>query len=165
MTITRNLIQVIRQEFVMPWVSLHGAPHWGRVYQNGLRLARSTGANMEVVTLFAFLHDAKRQNDGRDPEHGKRAAMLIRTLPRSWIDLSDHDLSLLTFACHYHTDGMTEADITIQTCWDADRLDLGRVGIIPVARHLCTPAAREPEVIVWALDRSRRHHNSIRKPS
>ena len=28
----------------------------------------------------------------------------------------------------------TEADITIQTCWDSDRLDLGRVGMMPEPR-------------------------------
>lgn len=32
-------------------------------------------------------------------------------------------------ALAYHSDGYTEGDITVQVCWDADRLDLGRVGI------------------------------------
>ena len=52
------------------------------------------------------------------------------------------------------TDGGTEADVTVQTCWDADRLDLGRVGIRPHPRYLCTPAARSAEVIEWAHARS-----------
>ena len=33
-------------------------------------------------------------------------------------------------ACTDHTKGQTAADITIQTCWDADGLDLARVGIV-----------------------------------
>ncbi|MGO9117211.1 MAG: hypothetical protein ACLQPD_06315 [Desulfomonilaceae bacterium] len=40
------------------------------------------------------------------------------------------------------------------TCWDADRLDIGRVGLKPVARKLCTEAAKKPEMIEWAYERS-----------
>ena len=40
-------------------------------------------------------------------------------------------MELLIEACKYHSDGFTEADITVQTFRDADRLDLGRVGIRP----------------------------------
>ncbi len=47
-----------------------------------------------------------------------------------------------------HTDGLTDGDVTLQTCWDADRLDLGRVGITPDADLLCTDAARA--LIDWA---------------
>jgi uncharacterized protein len=42
----------------------------------------------------------------------------------------------------------------VQTCWDADRLDLGRVGKRPDPRRLCTPAARDRDVIEWAYRRS-----------
>jgi uncharacterized protein len=45
-------------------------------------------------------------------------------------------------------------DITVLTCWDADRLDLGRVGIRPAAHRLCTDAARDPAMIEWAYRRS-----------
>jgi uncharacterized protein len=41
------------------------------------------------------------------------------------------------------------------TCWDADRLDLGRIGIRPKGTKLCTSAARDPAVIEWAYQRSR----------
>ena len=47
-----------------------------------------------------------------------------------------------------------DADITVQTCWDADRLDLGRVGIRPDPRRLCTAAARNPRMIEAAFARS-----------
>jgi hypothetical protein len=30
---------VIRNQFALNWRGLHGAPHWARVRQNGLRLA------------------------------------------------------------------------------------------------------------------------------
>ena len=43
------------------------------------------------------------------------------------------------------------------TCWDADRLDLGRVGIRPDPRRLFTAAARSPELLSWAYQRSLRY--------
>jgi hypothetical protein len=33
-------------------------------------------------------------------------------------------------------------DVTIQTCWDADRLDLGRVGIRPDPARMGTEAGK-----------------------
>ena len=44
--------------------------------------------------------------------------------------------------------------MTILTCWDADRLDIGRVGIRPVADKLCTNAAKDPDFINWCYKRS-----------
>ena len=73
-------------------------------------------------------------------------------------DLSDDSFCLLEDACARHTDGLTEADITVQTCWDADRLDLGRVGIEPQRKYLCTDAAKDREILAWAYRRSRSGH-------
>ena len=61
---------------------------------------------------------------------------------------------LLYDACAHHTDGLTEADITVQVCWDADRLDLGRVGMIPAPKKLCTAAAKTWDLIGWADGRA-----------
>jgi uncharacterized protein len=41
------------------------------------------------------------------------------------------------------------------TCWDADRLDLGRVGKRPSPRFLGTEYARRKDTIEWAYRRSR----------
>lgn len=155
MAISEELIALVQSEFALPSDSIHGATHWTRVRDNGLRLARLTGANPQVVELFAFLHDVKRINDGRDPGHGKRAAEFARSLRGSLITLPGENIELLVFACKHHTAGLTEAHITVQTCWDADRLDLGRAGIKPDPRHLCTSAAKDPEIIKWAYRRSR----------
>ena len=156
MGISQDLIKVIRKEFALSLDGIHGASHWARVHENGLRLAKLTGAVIEVVELFAFLHDSKRLNDGVDPDHGKRAAKFAQTLHGSLIVLPNKELELLTYACHHHSKEMTQADITIQTCWDADRLDLGRIGIRPNSRFLCTAAAKQPEMIEWAFRRSQR---------
>ena len=154
-TVPQELIARVRGEFALSWDGIHGVAHWERVRDNGLRLAKLTGATAQIVEFFAFLHDAKRVNDGRDPDHGKRAAEFARSLRGSLIALPDEGLELLTFACEYHTDGLTEANVTVQTCWDADRLDLGRIGVRPNPRYLCTDAAKEPAMIEWAFRRSR----------
>ena len=45
-------------------------------------------------------------------------------------------------------------DITIHTCWDADRLDLGRIGVMPIAERLNTDVGRDKEFIKQAYNRS-----------
>ncbi len=152
--ITRELIEVLEQGFALHWEGIHGVKHWGRVRANGIRLARITGANTRVVELFSVLHDSRRLNDGYDPEHGLRGAENAARLQGRFYEIEDAELELLCQACRSHSDGHTEADITVQTCWDADRLDLGRVGINPAPERLCTEAARDPKVLEWAYRRS-----------
>lgn len=154
MTIGRALVEVLRSRFVLDWSGIHGAPHWARVRVNGLRLARLNGADPTVVELFAFIHDACREHDGHDPEHGARSAALAAELNGTVFHLGRREARLLELACRDHSDGGTRADVTVQTCWDADRLDLGRVGIVPDPRRLCTRVARTPEVIEEAYQRS-----------
>jgi uncharacterized protein len=153
--ITRELTRYLRRTFALDWGDIHGAPHWARMRENGLRLAESTGADCAVIELFAFLHDARRENDGYDPEHGVRAAALAAELRGQYFDLGDAQFEWLTLACHGHSDGLiTGADVTVLTCWHANRLDLGRVGKRPDPRRLCTDAARDVEIISWAYARS-----------
>jgi uncharacterized protein len=65
--------------------------------------------------------------------------------------------ALLATACAGHTDGLLSVDPTVGTCWDADRLDLGRTGKRPRAEFLSTAAARDPALIAWAYARSMQH--------
>ena len=152
--ITTELTKELRKQFALDWKGIHGASHWARVRENGLRLAESTQARTDVVELFAFLHDSMRVNDDFDPYHGTRAAHYAESLRGKFFDLDDDGLSLLKIACEGHSDGLMNADITVQTCWDVDRLDLGRVGIRPDSNRLCTTAAREIDVLDWAYSRS-----------
>ncbi|MFN8625177.1 MAG: hypothetical protein U0587_04205 [Candidatus Binatia bacterium] len=155
-TIGEPLLCMIRDQFALEWDGIHGAPHWARVCENGLRLARSTGAKRHVIELFSVLHDARRLDDGDDFEHGQRAARFVQQLAGVAFELPPDDLELLIAACRRHSDGLMAGDITVLTCWDADRLDLGRVGIKPTAERLCTTAARDPAVMSWAYHRSLR---------
>lgn len=134
----------------LPLDGIHGIAHWARVLENGLRLAVETGADVEVVSLFAVLHDSRRVNEGHDPDHGPRAANFAAALRGHVFDLDDHAYRLLCRACEGHTHERTHPDVTVRTCWDADRLDLGRVGITPLPARLCTEVAKRPEVIEWA---------------
>lgn len=132
----------------------HGRDHWLRVLHNGRLLAVETGANVRVVELFALLHDSCRENEDDDPFHGQRAAAYARHLRGTWFEVTDAEMDLLAWACERHSDGLTGGDITVQTCWDADRLDLGRVGIRPSARYLCTEVAKRRDVMEAAYRRS-----------
>jgi uncharacterized protein len=117
-------------------------------------LARRTGANIRVVQLFSLFHDSRRRNDGLDPEHGQRGAELAGAMNGTLLTLPVDELVLLQTACADHTRGFTEAEVTVQTCWDADRLDLLRVYRPPDPRRLCTRAAQDPDMIAWANERS-----------
>jgi uncharacterized protein len=154
--ITRELIALVRHEFHLSWSGTHGAAHWARVRGNGLALARKTGASTRVVELFAFLHDARRADEWEDPHHGKRSALLVEELGARKLGLSAEEAVHLAAACRHHSEGQLDADINVQVCWDADRLDLGRVGIRPDPARLCTPAARDSRMIAWAYQRSAR---------
>ena len=154
--ISTDLIEFLRTQFRLAWHGIHGAPHWARVRYNGFQLAMLNGANIEVVELFAFLHDACRIADSGDPNHGKRAAELVETLNGKYFSLDNTASLLLKKACSEHSEGYVRGDITVQTCWDADRLDLGQIGIRPDPQKLCTAEAQSPAVIAAAYRRSLR---------
>lgn len=150
------ILRQILDQYELPTRGIHGVVHWARVLQNGQRIADVTGADREVIALFALFHDSQRVNDDEDPGHGWRGAEFARALRGELVFLDDTRFELLYEACRLHTDGLTSDDPTLGACWDADRLDLGRVGIAPSPRRLCTDAGRE--LLGRAHDRAVRHH-------
>lgn len=159
--ITPELLEFIRGRFKLGLGSIHGYAHWLRVCENGLRLAAMNGANARTIILFSFIHDIARENEGYDYQHGPRAASILRSeIQGRYLDLDEDELDQLAEAVAGHTNGHCLADLTVQTCWDADRLDLGRVGIEPDPDRLCTVEARAPEIIQWAYERSRNHSSA-----
>ncbi len=92
------------------------------------------------------------------PLDGPRAAGLALELQGKLYHLSDNELQTLTITCHGHTSERTHPDVTVQTCWDSDRLDLARVGISPDPDRLCTDAARSSEMLKWANNPSIQGH-------
>jgi uncharacterized protein len=150
-----QVVRAARKRFVLDLHGIHGVPHWQRVRENGLRVAKHSGANRQIVELFAYLHDCCREDDRSDPGHGERAAEFAESLRGTVLYLGDEDFALLHEAIRDHEVGRTRGDITVMTCWDADRLDLGRVRKRPDPRYLCTEYARKKETIEWAYKRSR----------
>jgi uncharacterized protein len=137
------LWMLVSAPFSVHVASVHGPEHWRRVERNGLLLATRTGANLTIVRLFSLFHDSRRMNDGWDPEHGARGAEFAASLRGKSFHLADEEIELLRYACIWHTDGVSHDNATVATCWDADRLDLGRVGVIPDPTRMCTDFGRE----------------------
>jgi len=154
--INKNLITLLKDTFQLDWHGIHGASHWARVRINGLKIARHNQANKRVIELFAFFHDVKREDDFSDIGHGYRASQFIKTLSTDFLGITDNEKDLLCIACenHSYSKSSFKADITIFTCLDADRLDLGRVGIIPHPGHLYTTIAKDKAFINQAYKRS-----------
>lgn len=125
-------------QFTLSDFSFHGPKHWRQVESNGLQLAHRNGAKQYLVRLFAVYHDAKRENEGYDPEHGYRAAELALSDHGTLFSLNEQDLEDLVYALRLHNGGQTSKDLTIGTCWDADRMDLPRVGAKVDADYMST---------------------------
>ena len=125
---------------------LHGERHWRAVAHAGLLVApRVPGCDPTAVLLFALFHDAMRENDSVDPDHGLRGGLLAQRLLGE--RLAGDRVRTLFDACRDHTDARTSADPTIAVCWDADRLNLWRVGIEPDPHLLSTEPARDRALI------------------
>jgi len=132
---------------------IHGVSHWSRVWLHGRRLSAELDVNPEILAWFAFLHDSQRHSDHRDAGHGQRAADFAIQLRRTGVivELCRTEFEQLCEAMRLHSHGFTAGDPAILACWDADRLDLGRVGIRPREDRLCTVPAKQRKTIDDAM--------------
>jgi len=153
--ISKHIIDLLRDVHYLDWDGIHGVSHWARVRIYGIMIAEDNGANQKVVELFAFFHDSMRENDNHDPMHGYRAAELIESLTLDFLGINQQEKSLLMTACRHHTDRQSNTnDITVLTCWDSDALDLGRIGVMPLAQRLHTNLAKQAGFIQWCYEQS-----------
>lgn len=119
----------------------HGIAHWRQVEFNGMLLASETGADVVVVRLFAVFHDSKRATDAPDVTHGAQGADFAKVcFEEHRFDISQKQFEKLYHACKFHTSEHRSGDATIDTCYDADRLDLGRVNIDLAPNRMATSA-------------------------
>jgi uncharacterized protein len=132
---------------------IHGVDHWRAVGATAASLADvydmtaadadAARPDRELLLLFALLHDSQRVDDGRDLEHGPRAAAFFDELRGSGaLTLDDARADVLREAIHDHTGGTVSEQPTIAVCWDADRLLIHRVGFTPKAKFCSTLEAR-----------------------
>ena len=148
---------------------VHGPRHWARVRRFGALLATRVALPAEAracVELFAWLHDLAREDDGASRRHAVDGAEQIdAVLPEIAGPLSPDQIETIRVAIRYHSDGMVAAraweagafdgigwprDLAVATvgcCWDADRLDLPRVGVVPTEAFMSTPVWREVQQI------------------
>jgi len=143
-----RLVDEVRSRSPSAGSCLHGERHWQAVGLAGVELAEEVpGADPELVFLFALFHDAMRLNDDHDPGHGARGAGLAGELHEESFRLDGDRFALLVEACAGHTDGGLATEPAVGVCWDADRLNLWRVGRQPDPALLSTEPARRPELI------------------
>lgn len=124
----KTLINLLQRDSKLFHSPIHGFKHWRTVEKNGLYLAKFNNGDPQVISHFAYFHDCMRINEYRDDGHGMRGgdyAMEHKHL----LNLNDAQLEILQEACAGHTGGRTPANETIACCWDADRLDIRRVGL------------------------------------
>jgi hypothetical protein len=93
------------------------------------RLSAREGRRVRV--LFGFIHDCCRCSEGRDRDHGARAAAFAQSLQGLYFRLNHDELDLFSEACAWHSDGGITDEPTIGACWGADRINFVRPGTTP----------------------------------
>lgn len=138
----RKLVGHVAENWVLG--ELHGLKHWKQVHANVLRLCTvNEGVNIDIAVAFAYLHDSCRRYNGRDLMHGERAVDNVLSIRHSILrEFSDDEIRMLCEACKFHSQKIKTGNITIDTCFDADRLDLIRVDIEPVVEKMATDGGR-----------------------
>jgi len=151
--LNQKFFEYLAEQFSLDHVGPHGYHHWLRVLYNGRLLCSQNTANIKVVELFSLLHDSKRVNGKSDPEHGERAAIFAETIRGTWFTVTDKEMQMLQDACILHSEGLRDKDVTLQTCWDADRLDDCRTGVDPDSSLLSDDLAKQELIILEAHQR------------
>lgn len=144
---------------------IHGPAHWSRVRRFGALLAEKEQlpvAARACVEIFALLHDLAREDDGGGNQHAiDGSSYMDEVMPCVFGQLSLDQIETVRVAIRYHSDGMVARQAnekglfdeldwprdlltrTVGCCWDADRLDLPRVGIHPVPELMSTAGWRD----------------------
>jgi hypothetical protein len=145
-----DLIPEFISFYIKKQLSYHNFWHWEKVEQNVLKFAEiDSRIDKTVCQAFAWIHDTQRESECDDPEHGARAAEYAGKLHEMGkLKINNSQLQILQEACAYHDKGQISDNPTIGACWDADRLDLTRVSIIPDKRLLSTEAAKN---LLWKI--------------
>lgn len=144
---SRPLLRAARDLFRCDWHGFHGIRHWYNVRNIAHKINQvmpsryKQSADPLVLDLFALFHDLARLNEYTDRGHGGRGGELAKQFRGQYFDCSDRQMELLLAACEGHEYGKLSTDPTVGVCWDADRLDLNRVGIWPDEKFMSFPKA------------------------
>ncbi len=105
---------------------LHGISHLRRVAILSGRLANAVGEDVESAVVMGFLHDCARRNDKNDIDHARDSEVLARGLIERFY--SHLDVDRICEAIAGHADGEVTSDPFTGCLWDADRMELKRIG-------------------------------------
>ena len=136
----KKLVNQLQRESKLFHSPIHGFKHWRTVEKNGLYLCQFNDGDPAVVSHFAYFHNCMRVNEQRDDGHGLRGGKYALK-NKNMLDLTEDQLDILYKACAGHTGGRNPSCDTVACCWEADRLDLRRVGIVPVLQWFYSDAA------------------------
>jgi HD superfamily phosphodiesterase len=121
-------------------LGLHGFDHLGRVAILAGRLARAVGEDVESAVVMGFLHDSARKDDGGGCLHAIESAVLARKLLLEFYPQMDR--GRICDSIKRHADGETTSDLMVACLWDADRLELKRLGRVVDPDLLSTEIAK-----------------------
>jgi uncharacterized protein len=152
-----SLLAEARDGAVLAHEPMHGELHWRAVAWAGLRIREiAPWLSAPVMISFGLLHDCRRETDDWDPGHGERAARVAaRSRPLKRL-LGAVGRDLVSEACLMHERGMSRFDApAIGACWDADRVNLVRLGFRLDPRYF-TILSREDGSLDDLAERTRR---------
>lgn len=119
---------------------IHGIEHSRNVAYLAGRLAKLENVCVRTAVIGGFLHDCARKDNRAGNVHAHESADLARSIIlRYWPDV---DTDKVCYAIYCHADGLTTNDRLSGCIWDADRITLTRLGIIPDTELLSTDVAR-----------------------
>jgi len=121
-------------------LGLHGVSHLRRVAILSGRFAVAVGEDVESAVVVGFLHDCARKKDGNDLEHAHDSAVLARKLIERFFPHLDVDR--ICDAIEGHAEGEVTTEPLAACLWDADRLELKRIGRTIDIDLLSTEVAR-----------------------
>lgn len=126
----RDLLAEARADAPLAGDAMHGEPHWRGVAWAGLRIREfRPELSARFLLAFAILHDCRRVDDGWDRDHGPRAARLAARSGTLLRLVGAEGRDLVAEACRLHDHGLTCPETpVIGACWDADRVNLIRLG-------------------------------------
>ena len=126
-------------------LGLHGMSHLRRVASTAGRIASLISEDVEAAVVTGFLHDCARTDDGGGTSHAHDSACVAKNiLPTCYPHL---DVDRLCAGIAGHADGVVTDDLLIGSVWDADRLDLVRLGIEVDLGLLSTSVARRVAIV------------------
>lgn len=122
------------------YTKIHGINHLRQVAYLAGRFAYSINECEETAIIGGYLHDCARENDGNGNSHAHESALLATKIISKFYP--EINIERVYNAIFFHADGLITDDPFIGCIWDADRLNLVRIGIIPKVELLSTEVAK-----------------------